>query len=122
MSAMSVKRKRVVVTIKDKLEAIRQVENGVLLRNVAANYGLGISTVSEWVKSKSKLHEYSCKVPNRKTMKLANHEKINEALYLWFTQQRDKGMPLSGVILQEKAKLLAEIIRILIITFCGAVK
>lgn len=107
---MSTKRKRVVVTIKEKLEAIRQVENGVLLQSVAANYGVGISTVSEWVKSKSKLLEYSTKVPNRKTMKRADHEKINEALFLWFTQQRDKGMPLSGPIIQDKAKLLAEML------------
>lgn len=28
----------------------------------------------------------------------------------WFTQQHDKGMPLSGCIIQEKAKLLAEML------------
>lgn len=71
MSATLVKHKRVTVTIKDKTEAIRQVENDVLLRNVAANYSVGISTVSEWVKSKYKLQDYSCKVLNRKTMKLS---------------------------------------------------
>lgn len=107
---MSSKRKRVVITIKQKLEAVRLVENGSLLRNVAADYGVGISTVSDWVKSKSKLLQHSSKIPNRKTMKPAEYEKINEALFLWFTQQRVKGMPLSGPIIQEKAKILAEML------------
>ena len=55
---MSTKRKHVVVTNHNKLEAIREVVNSVLLWNVAANYGVGIWMESEWVKSKSKLQEY----------------------------------------------------------------
>jgi hypothetical protein len=35
-------------------------------------------------------------------MKTAEYEKLNEALYLWFTQQREKGSPLSGPINKEK--------------------
>lgn len=107
---MSNKRKRVVLSIKDKLEAVRRVESGAILRNVASDYGVGVSTVSDWVKCKSKLLEHSCKIPNRKTMKEAQFEKLNEAVFFWFTQQRAKGMPLSGPIIQEKAKLLAEML------------
>jgi transposase len=49
---MSAKRKHVVITIEQKLEAMRRIENGEILRNVAADFGVGISTVSDWVKSK----------------------------------------------------------------------
>jgi hypothetical protein len=41
-------------------------------------------------------------------MKTAEYERLNEALYLWFTQQREKGTRLSGPIIQGKAKMLAK--------------
>jgi transposase len=72
---MSAKRKCVVITIEQKLEAVRRIKNGEILRNVAADFGVGISTISDWVKSKSKLEEHSSKRPNRKAIKTAEHEK-----------------------------------------------
>lgn len=75
---------------------------------MAADLGVGISSVSVWVKSKSKLEEYCAKMPNRKSMKPSEYEQVNEALFLWFSQAREKGMPISGPILMEKAKLLAK--------------
>lgn len=36
-------------------------------------------------------------------MKKSEYEKTSEALFLWFSQQRQKGSPISGPILQEKA-------------------
>jgi transposase len=38
------------------------------LQNVAADFGVGISTVSDWVKSKSKLEEHLSKMPNGGTL------------------------------------------------------
>lgn len=35
-------------------------------------------------------------------MKTSQDEKVKESVWLWFTQQREKGMPLSGTIIQEK--------------------
>jgi transposase len=51
---MLAKRKCVVI-IEQKLKAVRQIKNGEIMRNVVADFGVGISTVSDWVKSKSKL-------------------------------------------------------------------
>lgn len=31
-------------------------------------------------------------------------------MFLWFTQQREKGVPITGPVLQEKAKLLSEML------------
>jgi hypothetical protein len=42
------------------------------LRNVAADFGVGISTVSDWVKSKSKLEWHSSEMPNRETLQPKN--------------------------------------------------
>lgn len=96
------------ITIEEKLEAINRVKNGELLRNVAADYNVGVSTVSEWVKMKTKFEEHASKMPNKKTMKTCQNEKVNEAVFLWFTQQREKGVALTGPIIQEKAKILSE--------------
>ena len=37
-------------------------------------------------------------------LKLANDEWLDQALYSWFIQQRSPGTPISGQLLQEKAK------------------
>jgi transposase len=50
------------MTIEQKLKAVRQIKNGEILRNVVADFGVGISTVSDWVKSK--LEEHSSKMLN----------------------------------------------------------
>jgi transposase len=49
---MSAKQKRVVITIEQKVEAVRRIKDGEIVRNVAADFGVDISTVSDWVKSK----------------------------------------------------------------------
>jgi transposase len=54
------------MTVEQKLEAVRRIENGEILRNVAADFGVGISTVSDWVKSK--LEQHSSKMPNGETL------------------------------------------------------
>ena len=46
------------------------------------------------------------KAVNTKTMKMGSYEKLDAALYIWFRQQRENNIPLSGPFLQEKAKLL----------------
>jgi hypothetical protein len=41
---MSARRKCVVIIIEQILEAVRRIENGEILRNIAAEFGVGIST------------------------------------------------------------------------------
>ena len=38
---------------------------------------------------------------NAKTMKIED-QKLDEALYIWFRQQREKGVPITGLKLMEK--------------------
>ena len=40
--------------------------------------------------------------------KLGSYDKLDQALYIWFRQQREKNIPVSGALLQEKAKILYE--------------
>ena len=41
----------------------------------------------------------------RKIMRLADDEKVDEAVYLWYVQKRSQGIPIMGPILREKAQL-----------------
>jgi hypothetical protein len=54
------KRKRVVISVQEKLTAIKRLNKGVSLRSVAKNYCVGISTVSEWRKYRKKKIEQWC--------------------------------------------------------------
>ena len=45
----------------------------------------------------------SVSVKERKIIWLADDEKLDEAVYLWFIQKRSLGIPVSGVVLSKKA-------------------
>lgn len=106
---MATKRKKIVLSIKDKLEALKRLDKGETLQKVADHYGVGRRTVGDWKKRRLELEKWcSSRVTetafkDRKTMKNSDYEKVSEALYIWFTQFRDKGVPISGPILKEKA-------------------
>lgn len=110
---MSVKRKRVVISIEQKIEAIYRLENGEVLKKIAEDLNVGTSTVSDWKKNKDDLIKFATKTASstvpRKTMKKFENEELNEALFLWFMQEREKGIQLTGPLIQEKARALASL-------------
>lgn len=95
--------------MEEKLHAIKRLEAGETVKKVAADIGVGTSTVSDWRKSRANIEKWcstqasTSGIKKSKMMKKAVHDKVNEALYLWFTHCRSKGVPLTGPILQEKA-------------------
>ncbi len=50
--------------------------------------------------------EASC----RKKMRMADDEQFDKAVYLWFAQERSKGIPINGPLIMEKARLLHKVI------------
>lgn len=106
------KRKRIVVPIEEKLKAIRRIQAGETIKIVARDYGVGEVTVGDWNRNSTKIEEWCIKQASsssrRKSMKKGDYEKVNEALFTWFTQQRSKGVPLSGPILQQKAIMISK--------------
>lgn len=106
---MASKRKKVVVTMEEKLKALQRIDNGETLLKVAQDYNVGKTTVGDWKRNRNEIEKWcsqratSTVLEDRKTMKKCDYEKVSEALFLWFTQNRDKGVPMSGPILQEKA-------------------
>ncbi|KAF0703573.1 jerky protein-like, partial [Aphis craccivora] len=76
----SVKRKKVTVTMEQKLQSLFRIDAEI--ENFCA----------KMVSAES--------LGNRRTLRKPNNEALDEALYIWFCQQREQGVPLSGVTLQ----------------------
>lgn len=115
---MSEKRKKVVLSIQDKLELIKKIQNGSSKKQMSLQYGIGESTVRDILKQKDKLMEFASASDNRscmkkrKTMKTGTHEELDAALLKWFNQTRSEGTPVSGPIITAKAKQFFERLQI----------
>ncbi|XP_062523895.1 jerky protein homolog-like [Corticium candelabrum] len=77
-------------------------------------YGIGRSTISDIKRKESELRQYERKLTEMgtsrlaKTMKLSTYEELERAVFMWFRQTREKGIPVSGPLLQAKALQLHE--------------
>lgn len=103
------KRKRVVLSLKDKLNIIDSLKKGETGRKLADKYGVGTSTISDIKKNTDSILLYTCKLDSedgskhRKMMKKPKNELLEDVLYCWFLQKRSTGQPISGPLLCEKA-------------------
>jgi transposase-like protein len=108
---MSGKQKHVVVSLGMKLSVIKCLNQGETIKEVASHIGVGEVTVGDWRRKRAEIEKLCSQRASvrdsenlsRKTMKKGEFEQTSEALFLWFTQMRDKGSPISGLILQAMA-------------------
>ncbi|XP_071043106.1 jerky protein homolog-like [Parasteatoda tepidariorum] len=103
---MSSNKKKRVVSIETKLEAIQRLDKGESIKKVARDLGVGAVTVGDWKRKRNEIEIWSAEKANcslRKTMKKCEFEKTSESLFLWITHLREKGSPISGPMLQAKA-------------------
>ena len=88
---MSTKRKRSILSIQDKQSIILRLEKGEIRKNKVK--------IMKFADNLEIDHELK-----RKSLKVAHDEQLDEALYVWFIRQKTAGTPISGPLLQEKAK------------------
>lgn len=73
-------------------------------------------TVSDIKKNKAKIIAFSQKMVDMgmqkqaKVMKISNDRRLDQAVFLWFRQNRAEGIPISGPLLCEKALELSRIL------------
>lgn len=114
MASVGLKRKRVVLSIQQKLEIIEKLEKGQSVKVLANDYGIGEQTVRDLKKKKSELLSFACSsdtasgMKKRKTMKKSTYDDLDKAMVQWFSQQRAQGNPINGLICAEKAKYFFE--------------
>ena len=118
-STSGVKRKRVTLSLAQKLELIAKLESGHTVAEVCEIYGVKKQTVSDIKKSKEKLKKYSvsfCIDPSsskgkegrpRKHMRTGQDTQLDEAVLKWYRQEKSAGMLVRGVEILSAAKTLA---------------
>ena len=80
---------------------------------IAKEFGVAASTLSTFIKDRTKIEsavEESTFQPARKRMRMCidSHQQIEAALVKWFSQARATNLPVSGLILCEKAVSIAQ--------------
>ncbi|KAJ8033528.1 Tigger transposable element-derived protein 2 [Holothuria leucospilota] len=86
------KRKRVVLTIDEKLAILKRLIDGESATRLAEDMGVGKSTISDIKKAGPKQKELA-----------GNMELSSSPASKWFIQKRSEGIPVRGDILKEKA-------------------
>ena len=106
------KRKRSVLTLASKLEIISALKKDSSQRVVAEKFGVAKSTVCDIWRDRGKIDEHVAASDNTEFAKKhrivrdVRFELLDQAAWTWFSQQRSSGAPVTGVLLQEKARLL----------------
>ena len=89
----SSKRKRVVLSIDDKIEVLKLVDKGTSYTIIMEKYGIGRATVSDIKKKRSSIMDFRRQTKEMgvgrtvKTMKLGEDPKLDQAVFLWFKQK-----------------------------------
>ena len=112
MDKQAKKRKRVQLTIVNKLKVCEMANNNVPKTFIMSQFSIGKSTLNDILRSKEKFKKFKAEkeelglIGAAKTAKKVEggvFDKLDSALYIWFRQEREKGCPVTGPILLEKA-------------------
>lgn len=102
----SVKRK--CFTIEEKSAIIHRLEAGESNVILAKEFGVSHSTISSIKKNKHKIEAlFNANVLKPKRVRASTQEQVDQALLQWFKLQRNRGIPVNGPLLQEKANFFA---------------
>ena len=106
------KRKRLVLSIQQKLEVIKMLDSSISYTIICEKFGIGRSTISDIKSNRDKLLKFNMELKEMgtkrdvKVMKLGDDPLLDKAVYVWFRQKRMEGVPISGPLLCEKAVVL----------------
>ena len=101
---------RVDLPLIKKVELIKDSERHLSQRDLAVKYKISTGAVCNILKRKQEyLSDFESNQCNEVKRKLKNNlgKKIDDETYSWFVAQRAKNLPISGPILQEKARQIA---------------
>lgn len=106
------KRKHKTLTLFQKNVILKRLDKGDHLTNLANEYGVGRATIHDIRKNRDKIKSFCENNDNvksvRKTLKKGEFPQVEDSLYAWFIQERNRHTPITGEILKEKAKIFYE--------------
>lgn len=109
---MSEKRKHTFVTMEQKLSILERLDKGESVQSICREFNVGKSTVNDWRRNRKCIETFCTQIEAEKvlstrcTLKKPKLEQVDDALWLWFMQERRRGTPINGPILKEKAIIL----------------
>lgn len=90
------------VTIETKLEILGKIGKKSY-KLLSEEYGIGRSTIADIKRKENEIRRYKRKATElgvqrpRKNMKMGQDEELESALFIWFRQKREEGIPLTGL-------------------------
>lgn len=100
--------KRKCFSIEEKSVIIQRLEAGESNVTIAKEFGVNHSTISTIKKNKHKIEPlFNANVLKPKRVRVSSQGQVEEALLQWFKLQRNRGIPINGPMLQEKANFFA---------------
>lgn len=114
LSSSGAKRKRVVLSIEQKVDIIRKVEQGETRANIQREFNIGKTTVVDILKAKHDIFKFYAAtetnkgLAKRETLGKAKLVELDEVLWEWYRMKRSDGKdkPIAGWMIVEKAKEL----------------
>uniref|UniRef100_A0A182QDM1 HTH CENPB-type domain-containing protein n=1 Tax=Anopheles farauti TaxID=69004 RepID=A0A182QDM1_9DIPT len=110
------KRKKIVLTLEQKLTLIRRYEKGETAQGLSKEYHIGLQTVRDIIKQKEKILMFiqNCDTydgpTKRKSMKMSTYEELDASMLSWYNETRATGVPITSSMCIEQAKNLYEAI------------
>nr|XP_012139989.1 PREDICTED: jerky protein homolog-like isoform X2 [Megachile rotundata] len=92
-----------VLTMQQKLEAVKKKDAGLSTVEIAIEYNTSETTVRRWSREREKFEKQSS-LCNTKCVRWSPLEKVNEALTIWFQNERKKNNSLSVIEIKAKAQ------------------
>ena len=98
------------LTILEKVEILKKLNDDATLKYIANTYGIGVRTVHDICKSKDKILNFysnsdsNAGLKDKKLLHEAKSKDLDSIIYEWFKQQRSDCVPVSDPLLILKVK------------------
>ncbi|KAH8039618.1 hypothetical protein HPB51_007818 [Rhipicephalus microplus] len=111
----SAKKRRKQFSLQEKVDLLRELDSGKNQIDLCRERGIAPSIVATIWKDREKtlkLHRESQLAPTRKQLRLENFQDVDQAVLTWFKDARLQNIPVSGPMLQEKAREFADALEV----------
>lgn len=107
------KRKKTFLSLEEKIKVLKLNDGGKSARVIATELGVGKTQIQTIIKNKEEImaHFAAGSSADRKILSAARRLKwpeLDKKVYEWFKNMRAHNLPISGRLLQEQARLIAE--------------
>ena len=103
--------KRKILSLNDKMKVIQMNRAGKSCRKIAEEFGVGKTQVQNIVKEKALIETEVASGSNLKNkytkLRKTGNEEINDTIWKWFCEVRSRNIPVTGKLIQEKARSVA---------------